>query len=441
MPYNTTDQERSQSHDAFEVIDKKPSIVSNCHDDPTFMYKDIEGYTCQYIKAHKPQKCVKEHNGIMIGINSCPESCNMIDECLKAIGVFSSVVKSNSNVTELENESNAGISLGENKTIDDNTIDDLSNENTDAGSVSGDLASMNDDKSESTEQKIDEQWEELEKEEEQELNKDNLAELEIEKELKNELEDNNNTSLNVVNTTESSEGKIDGQWEELETATEQELNNDNLAELEIVNETKNELEDNNNTSLNVANTTESGEGNVDGQWEELEKEAGQEFNNDNLAELEIENEIENEFETNNTSLNVVNTTETTEGKIDGQWEELEKEAEQEFNNDNLAELEIENEIENEWKNDNSTSWAGIKTGDVVESSTNDDGGYGNMNNNYGQDDEYDYGRESPNMGNGYDYDNEASWNNDNWNNDNVGTGAWDKSDVSSVSIIHHPACT
>eukprot|EP00956_Cyclotella_meneghiniana_P042161 scaffold248383_cov79-Cyclotella_meneghiniana.AAC.4 len=283
------------------------------------MFKDIEGYTCQYIKANKPQKCEKEHNGIMIGISSCPESCNMIDECLKAIGVVSSMKESNSNVTgEHENKSNAEVgqdiikdtdtdSLGENKTINDGANDNLSIENTDAGAVSEDLASVNDNKFESAEQ-IDEQWEKIEEE----------VEMEIENEIKNELDDNNN----------------------------------------------------------------------------------------------------------NTSSNVVTTTESTEQKVDGQWEELEKEAEQEFNNDNLAELEIENEIENEWKNENITSWAGVKTGDVAESDTNDDGGYGNMN-MYGrdEDDEYDYG-ESP-------FDNEASWNNDNWNNDIGGTGAWDKGEVSS----------
>ena len=244
----------------------------------------------------------------MIGISSCPESCNMIDECLKAIGVVSSMAESNSNVTEEhENKSNAESSqeiikdtdtdsLGENKTINDSAIDNLSIENTDAGAVSGDI----------------------EKE----------VEMEIENEIKNELDDNNN----------------------------------------------------------------------------------------------------------NTSSNVVTTTESTEQKVDGQWKELEKEAEQEFNNDNLAELEIENEIENEWKNENITSWAGVKTGDVAESDTNDDGGYGNMN-MYGrdEDDEYDYG-ESP-------FDNEASWNNDNWNNDIGGTGAWDKGEVSSVSMFHFPACS
>ena len=50
------------------------------------MFKDIEGYDCEYIKANKPEKCLKEHNGQKVGLVSCPQSCNMVEECLKEFG-------------------------------------------------------------------------------------------------------------------------------------------------------------------------------------------------------------------------------------------------------------------------------------------------------------------------------------------------------------------
>jgi len=55
-----------------------------CKDDPNFLYKDKPGVTCNYIGTVKPEKCLKLHNGVEIGISSCPESCDMVDKCMAA---------------------------------------------------------------------------------------------------------------------------------------------------------------------------------------------------------------------------------------------------------------------------------------------------------------------------------------------------------------------
>ena len=53
----------------------------SCKDDKQFLYKDKPGFTCEYIALNKPDKCLKLHNGDKVGAISCPESCNMIQEC------------------------------------------------------------------------------------------------------------------------------------------------------------------------------------------------------------------------------------------------------------------------------------------------------------------------------------------------------------------------
>ncbi|KAL7552435.1 hypothetical protein ACHAWF_015674, partial [Thalassiosira exigua] len=65
--------------------DNEPPVastyVASCKDDPDFLYKDKEGFTCSYLGKEKPQNCVKLHSGVMIGLKSCPESCDMVKQC------------------------------------------------------------------------------------------------------------------------------------------------------------------------------------------------------------------------------------------------------------------------------------------------------------------------------------------------------------------------
>uniref|UniRef100_A0A7S2L4Y7 Protein kinase domain-containing protein n=1 Tax=Skeletonema marinoi TaxID=267567 RepID=A0A7S2L4Y7_9STRA len=53
-----------------------------CQDDPEFEYKGYEGFNCAYIKEKKPDKCDKKHEGVKVGLSSCPVSCDMVDECM-----------------------------------------------------------------------------------------------------------------------------------------------------------------------------------------------------------------------------------------------------------------------------------------------------------------------------------------------------------------------
>lgn len=53
-----------------------------CVDDPDFLYKDRPGFDCTYLASESPEKCHKLHNGKEIGVDSCPESCGMVDKCL-----------------------------------------------------------------------------------------------------------------------------------------------------------------------------------------------------------------------------------------------------------------------------------------------------------------------------------------------------------------------
>ena len=63
------------------------SSITACKDDPSFLYKDNAGYTCQFIGKMYPEKCSKTYNGKTIGVSSCPESCKMVDECLENAGM------------------------------------------------------------------------------------------------------------------------------------------------------------------------------------------------------------------------------------------------------------------------------------------------------------------------------------------------------------------
>ena len=66
-----------------------------CKDSESFLYKDKPGYTCAVLGEMKPEKCLKLHNGVAIGLSSCPESCNMVDQCLDAYPSKSTAAVSN----------------------------------------------------------------------------------------------------------------------------------------------------------------------------------------------------------------------------------------------------------------------------------------------------------------------------------------------------------
>lgn len=110
---NTTHLEIDTSRN----FDGTPLIKINCRDDPTFMFKDIEGYDCDYIKRNKPQKCMKEHNGQKVGLASCPQSCNMVEECLKEFGNEETDSPAAQNVTSnvAEDDSSSLIAKGDQK--------------------------------------------------------------------------------------------------------------------------------------------------------------------------------------------------------------------------------------------------------------------------------------------------------------------------------------
>ena len=46
------------------------------------MYKDKEGHDREYLGANKSEKCTKLHLDKEIGIELCPESCEIVDQCL-----------------------------------------------------------------------------------------------------------------------------------------------------------------------------------------------------------------------------------------------------------------------------------------------------------------------------------------------------------------------
>ncbi|KAL3808455.1 hypothetical protein ACHAXA_010915, partial [Cyclostephanos tholiformis] len=98
-----------------------PSHSVACKDDPSFLYKDREGYTCEYIGETKPDKCLKSLNGSEIGVSFCPVSCKMVNKCLESINVSAALNKTNILESPLEEKSNEATAVeegGEPKNID-----------------------------------------------------------------------------------------------------------------------------------------------------------------------------------------------------------------------------------------------------------------------------------------------------------------------------------
>ena len=101
---------------------KSPPPAATCKDDPSFLYKDREGYTCKYVGEMKPDKCLKLLNGVEIGVSFCPESCKMVDKCLESV-VESAVFKKADNLaTPLEEKADEATAVkggSEGKVVDD----------------------------------------------------------------------------------------------------------------------------------------------------------------------------------------------------------------------------------------------------------------------------------------------------------------------------------
>jgi hypothetical protein len=104
-----------------DEVEKKS--VNICKDDKYFLYKDKEGYDCQYIGTLKPDKCLKllddnnnnKLDGSVIGVKFCPESCKMVDECLQA-----SIVNEKTKIEkEIETEIESSVKDGK---VDEKTV-------------------------------------------------------------------------------------------------------------------------------------------------------------------------------------------------------------------------------------------------------------------------------------------------------------------------------
>ena len=76
-----------------EVIADTVTSIADvvCEDDPTFLYKDIEGRDCKYVAENG--KCEKLHNEEKIGPASCPVACDMVKECEEMYGASGTVMK------------------------------------------------------------------------------------------------------------------------------------------------------------------------------------------------------------------------------------------------------------------------------------------------------------------------------------------------------------
>eukprot|EP00985_Skeletonema_marinoi_P007136 scaffold3121_cov211-Skeletonema_marinoi.AAC.5 len=91
-----------------------------CQDDPEFEYKGYEGFNCAYIKEKKPDKCDKKHQGVKVGLSSCPVSCDMVDECMALQKQTNAVVVSSADETTTEKSAEA---IADEQVSEDNSDD------------------------------------------------------------------------------------------------------------------------------------------------------------------------------------------------------------------------------------------------------------------------------------------------------------------------------
>ena len=236
---------------------------SECRDDPTFMYKDLEGYDCLYIKANKPEKCQKLHNGVMIGITSCPESCGMVDECLDF----------NSNGTA-------------------DAVDETFMEVGSSGPETGSVAEE-DESGLSTSSKTTASTSSFEKE--------SVVEGKQSVDLSSNAVDQDATALDQVDYSEMADEQDEST--EFENGIQKMEGNNYVANIEdslvgySFNGAVNESQDPTISSYTGQNETNT----FEGQWEVLDGKADPELTVD-VAKQVIENEIESEMKKNSTSL-------------------------------------------------------------------------------------------------------------------------------------------
>ena len=85
-----------------------------CKDDPNFLYKDKEGWTCAVIGELKADKCEKlnPYNGVAVGLKSCPESCKMVVQCMEAAAAEASTTPSSSMGADAAPSSSVGLETG-----------------------------------------------------------------------------------------------------------------------------------------------------------------------------------------------------------------------------------------------------------------------------------------------------------------------------------------
>eukprot|EP00986_Skeletonema_menzelii_P018760 scaffold26702_cov104-Skeletonema_menzelii.AAC.3 len=185
---NATDEEEKvvDESPSKEFIDESPSKEEDeketelaqksadesvlCQDDPTFRYKGYEGFNCAYIKENKPDKCDKKHDGVKVGLSSCPVSCDMVEECMALQKQKNNAVVTTTGVTATEKSAEA-VAADE----------EVSESEEEASAVA---AKDNSDESESTKQKDD---------------------LELEKEMESKLE----TALEEGTVDEETAEKLD----------------------------------------------------------------------------------------------------------------------------------------------------------------------------------------------------------------------------------------
>jgi len=82
-----------------DVADNAVMAEASCEDDIDFLYKDKPGFTCAYIGQYKPDKCDKLHDGEVVGIISCPVSCNMVAQCKEMYSVSGAVMTKKTNLS------------------------------------------------------------------------------------------------------------------------------------------------------------------------------------------------------------------------------------------------------------------------------------------------------------------------------------------------------
>jgi hypothetical protein len=303
-------------------------------------------------------KCVKEHNGIMIGISSCPESCRMVDKCFQSASGELSI--------DSNDETSNVLSIG--SSTENETTSNLSSLNSPS-----DFVPKNDPCKDAVSFRLggdpdkDCAW----------LSQNESCELEHDE-----------------------TGKMIGRFYCPESCGLLEAScfvggdEDTL----VSNSGENIM-----SSLQGNKTTSNVET------------GGDDFLSDEAQAGGFDNGKDSVFTSNSDKNN------TAEESLDGKWGVLEHEVQQ-WVGDALAKQEIENELENEWNNNNTSWAGVKMGDDAVDAGgkyNNDEYGYDDA---YGDDNEYNYGNEPNwNTNSGFVQEKDLDWNkNENVYNENQG---------------------